>query len=289
MKYYKISNFYPYWFILPTALIFLTFFFIPTISSFYFSLTRWNFFGIKFIGFENYVQFFSEAELYSSVINTFIFACLSSGLKTILGLLLAVLLSSNIYFKNLLRPIVFFPAIVSTIGVAITFKALMDPWDGLINMSLLQIGITGPKWLTNPDLAIFSIMLVEVWKGVGIATLIFIAGIAAIPRDYYEAAEIDGANKTQQFFNITIPMVHQATTAVIILSFIGGLRTFDMVMAMTGGGPGFASEVLSSRIFRDYSQGFFGLSTAGSVILLFLVLFLIMPIIYLLNKKQVEQ
>ena len=204
-------------------------------------------------------------------------------------MLLAVLLSSNIYFKNLLRPIVFFPAIVSTVGVAITFKALMDPWDGLINMSLLQIGITGPKWLTNPDLAIFSIMLVEVWKGVGIATLIFIAGIAAIPRDYYEAAEIDGANKTQQFFNITIPMVHQATTAVIILSFIGGLRTFDMVMAMTGGGPGFASEVLSSRIFRDYSQGFFGLSTAGSVILLFLVLFLIMPIIYLLNKKQVEQ
>ena len=289
MKYIKISNFYPYWFLIPSGLIFLIFFFIPTISSFYFSLTRWNFFGIKFIGFENYHQFFSEAALYSSVINTLIFACLSCGLKVVLGLLLAVLLSSNIYFKGLLRPIVFFPAIVSTIGVAITFKALMDPWDGLINMYLLSIGIVGPKWLTNPDIAIFSIMLVEVWKGVGIATLIFIAGIAAIPRDYYEAAQIDGASNIQQFFNITVPMVHQATTAVIILSFIGGLRTFDMVMAMTGGGPGFASEVLSSRIYRDYSQGFFGLSTAGSVILLVLVLILIMPIIYFLNKRQVEQ
>jgi raffinose/stachyose/melibiose transport system permease protein len=155
MKYIKISNFYPYWFLIPSGLIFLIFFFIPTVSSFYFSLTRWNFFGIKFIGFENYYQFFSEAELYSSVINTLIFACLSCALKVVLGLLLAVLLSSNIYFKGLLRPIVFFPAIVSTIGVAITFKALMDPWDGLINMYLLNIGIVGPKWLTNPDIAIF--------------------------------------------------------------------------------------------------------------------------------------
>ena len=289
MKYFKISNFYPYWFLIPSSLIFLTFFFIPTISSFYFSLTRWNFFGIKFIGFENYYQFFSEAALYSSVINTLIFACLSSGLKVILGLLLAVLLSSNIYFKNFLRPMVFFPAIVSTIGIGVTFKAIMDPWDGLINMSLLHIGITGPEWTTNPDLAIFSIMLVEVWKGVGIATLIFIAGIAAIPRDYYEAAQIDGATKIQQFFKITVPMVHQATTVVIILSFIGGLRTFDMVMAMTGGGPGFASEVLSSSIFRNYAQGFFGLSTTGNVILLLLVLLLIIPIIYFLNKREIEQ
>ena len=193
---------YPYWFYIPAAIIYLIFFITPTIVSFYFSFTRWDLFTSTWIGLKNYVTFFNEQALIIGLRNTLIYAVMTSGLKVVIGLLLAVLLTSKIIARGYLRSAIFFPVLVSTIGVGLTFTVLMNPEQGLINKALGLVGIAGPGWLTNPSLAIFSIALVDVWKGVGLATVIFIAGIVSIPSDYYEAAEVDGASRANSFWHI---------------------------------------------------------------------------------------
>jgi raffinose/stachyose/melibiose transport system permease protein len=127
-----------------------------------------------------------------------------------------------------------------------------------------------------------------VWKGVGLATLIYIAGLVAIPRDYYEAARIDGADGFRSFWSITLPLVRPATTTVVILSLIGGLRSFDLIWATTNGGPGFSSDVIASVIFKQYQAGFYGLSTAGNVVLFLVVTGIVLPLFVWMNRRQAE-
>jgi raffinose/stachyose/melibiose transport system permease protein len=183
---------------------------------------------------------------------------------------------------------VFFPVLLSGIGVGIMFQVLMNPERGLINDTLGLVGIDGPGWLTNPSLALFSVALVDVWKGVGLATLIYIAGIVSIPNEYFEAAKMDGASATNRFFHIILPLARPATVTVIILSLIGGLRYFDLIWAMTRGGPGFSSDVIASVIYKQYQAGFYGLSTAGNVILFVLVCAVVVPLFWALNRKEVD-
>lgn len=277
---------YPGWFFLPAAIIYGVLFLLPTFASLYFSLTRWNLFSSTFIGLDNFAQFLREPFLIKGLINTVIYAVVTSGLKVVLGLLLAVLLTSQIAARGYLRSVVFFPVLVSTVGVGITFTVLMHPTQGMINEGLALLGIDGPGWLVDPNLALFSVALVDVWKGVGLATVIYIAGIVAIPKDYYEAARIDGATPFQNFIYITLPLCRPATVTVVILSFIGGLRTFDLIWAMTRGGPGFASDTVASVIYKQYQAGFYGLSTAGNVVLFILIAILVVPLTMLLNRRE---
>lgn len=277
---------YPGWFFMPAAIIYGVLFLVPTFASLYFSLTRWNLFSSSFIGLDNFAQFFREPFLVQGLLNTVIYAVVTSGLKVVLGLLLAVLLTSQIQARGYLRSVVFFPVLVSTVGVGITFTVLMHPTQGMINEALALIGIKGPGWLVDPRLALFSVALVDVWKGVGLATVIYIAGIVAIPKDYYEAARIDGATKFQNFLYVTLPLCRPATVTVITLSFIGGLRTFDLIWAMTRGGPGFASDTIASVIYKQYQAGFYGLSTAGNVVLFVLIGILVVPLTMFLNRRE---
>ncbi len=280
---------YPLWFYLPAGVVYGVLFIVPTIASFYFAFTRWSIARTEFIGFENFALFFSEPYLFQGLINTFIYGLLTSGLKVVLGLLLAVFLTSQIIARGYLRSVVFFPTLVSTVGVGITFTVLMDPEEGLINRALAVVGIAGPGWLTDPDLALISVALVDVWKGVGLATLIYIAGVVAIPQEYFEAARVDGASGFQNLRYITLPLLRPATATVIVLSLIGGLRSFDLIWAMTQGGPGFTSDVVASVIFKQYQAGFWGLSSAGNVVLFLLVAALMVPLYWKLNRKEVEQ
>lgn len=279
---------YPYWFHVPGLTIYIVLFLLPTAAAFFFSMTRWDLFEWTWIGFDNYEQFFKEPFLVEGMTHTLIYAVLTSISKTILGLLLAVLLTSGLAFQGFLRSTVFFPVLVSTIGVGIAFAEMMHPTKGTINVALSAIGIDGPGWLVDPDLALYTVILVDIWKGVGLATLIYIAGLASISPEYYEAARIDGATRVQQFWRVTVPLVRPATVTVVILSLIGGLRSFDIVWAMTRGGPGFASDVIASVIFKQYQAGFYGLSTAGSVILFLMVALIIMPLSGWLNRKEVD-
>lgn len=280
---------YPYWFVLPAAVVFSVLFLAPTFASFWFSLTRWDLFSAEFIGLENYRQFLREPFLIQGTVNTLIYAIATSATKSVLGLLLAVLLTSGIWAQGFLRTVVFFPVLVSTIGIGITFAVLMHPTNGMINVALNAIGLPGPGWLTDPSLALYSVILVDLWKGVGLATLIYIAGLATISQDYYEAARIDGATRTQMFFRVTVPLVRPATvTTVVTLSLIGGLRSFDLIWAMTRGGPGFSSDVLASVIYKQYQAGFYGLSTAGNVILFLLIALIILPLTAWFNRREVD-
>lgn len=278
---------YPNWFYVPAALVFGIFFLVPTVLAFYFSLTRWSLFDATFIGFQNYIDFAGDPQLMGGLRNTIIYAVMTSGLKVIISLPLAMLLTSSIRLKALFRGIIFFPVLVSTIAVGITFAVLMQPSFGLINTALGVIGLTGPDWLGNPSLALYSVALVDVWKGIGIATVIFIAGILSIPLDYYDAARLEGGTWVK-FRHVILPLSRNATFTVIILSFIGGLRSFDLIWAMTHGGPGFASDVLTSVIYKEYQAGFYGLSTAGNVILFVLVTIIVYPLMRFFNRLELE-
>jgi raffinose/stachyose/melibiose transport system permease protein len=283
------TSHYPLWFYIPAAIVFLALFVVPTGMSFFFALTRWTLFDWEFIGLDNFRSFLSEPQLAKSLVNTGIYAVVTSGLKVIIGMGLGVLLTSQIIARGFLRSVVFFPVLVSTIGVGITFQVLMDPFNGLINETLATFGVTGPAWLTDPQWALLSVALVDVWKGVGLATVIYIAGIVAIPREYYEAADLDGANSWQKFKSIILPLSWPATSTVIILSFIGGLRSFDLIWAMTKGGPGFTTEVVASAIYKQYQAGFYGLSTAGNVILFLTIALIVMPLSHFLTRRGVDQ
>ena len=278
---------YPHWFYLPAGLVFLVFFFVPTALAFYFSLTRWTLFDATFIGLDNYETFLSDPRLMAGLRNTMIYAVLTSGLKVLISLPLAMLLTSSIKLKGLFRGIIFFPVLVSTVAVGITFGALMQPSLGVINTALKALGLAGPDWLGNPDLALYSVVLVDVWKGIGIAMVIFMAGILSIPEEYFDAARLEGGTWVK-FRHVILPLARNATFTVILLSFIGGLRTFDLIWTMTRGGPGFASDVLTSVIYKEYQAGFYGLSTAGNVVLFILVTFFVYPLMRFFNRQELE-
>jgi len=267
--------------------VFGVFFIVPTALSFYFSLTRWTLFDSTFIGLDNYRTFVSDPQLLAGLRNTIIYAVLTSGFKVIISLPLAMLLTANIRLKGLLRSTVFFPTLVSIVAIGITFSTLMQPSIGLINTALGAIGLPQPNWLGDPKLALYSVILVDIWQGLGIATVIFIAGILSIPMDYFEAARLEGGTWVK-FRHVIIPMARNATFTVILLSFIGGLRRFDLIWTMTRGGPGFASDVLTSVIYKEYQAGFYGLSTAGNVVLFLLVTAIVYPLMRFFNRKEIE-
>ncbi|MCU1422014.1 MAG: transporter [Microbacteriaceae bacterium] len=284
----RARSIYPSWFYIPAIALYVVFFAVPTFASFYFSLTRWSLFDSTFIGFDNFVQFFQNPQLINGFIHTFEYGFITSAAKVVIGLALALLLTSPVIGRGYLRAVVFFPAIVSTIGVGFVFKSLLDPFHGVVNALLGAVGLPQPGWLTDPNLALFTIAGIDVWKGVGIATLIFMAGIVAIPQEYYEAARMDGASAWSLFKSITLPLSRPAMGTVIILSLIGGLRSFDIIWATTNGGPGFASDVIASVIYKEYQAGFFGLSTAGNVVLFLVVTAIMVPVSLFINRREVE-
>ena len=278
---------YPLWFYIPGGLIYLTLFIVPTLFSFYFAFTRWTLFKATFIGFDNFVLFFQDPGLIGSLTNTLIYGFTTSAAKVVLGMLLAVVLSAPIIARGYLRSVTFFPVLVSTVGVGITFQVLLNPFHGVVNAVITSIThADGPGWLTDPHIALLSVAAIDVWKGIGLATLIYIAGIAAIPSEYFEAARVDGASAWQMFRTITLPLSFPATSTVILLSLIGGLRSFDLIWTTTQGGPGFSSDVVASVIYKEYQAGFYGLSTAGNVILFIVVTAIIYPLSRWLNSRE---
>ena len=279
---------YPYWFYVPVGIVFLVIFVVPTAMAFFYSLTRWTLFDWEYVGLANFRQFLDEPALTNALRNTLIYAVVTSGLKVVLGMALGVLVTSRIKLRGTMRSIVFFPVLVSTVAVGITFKVLMHPTDGLINKTIDVLGFTGPQWLTDPQIALLSVALVDVWKGVGLAMVIYIAGILSIPPELNESVSVDGGGAWARFRYVTLPLSKPATFTVILLSFISGLRTFDLIWTMTRGGPGFTTDVIASTIYKQYQAGFYGLSTAGNVILFVLVAALVFPLNWFLRRRELS-
>ncbi len=282
----KIKKRYSGWFLAPTMIVFITLFIIPLVISFYFSLTVWSFTDVTFVGLENFRMFLKDKALSHSLMNTFLYSFTTCGIKVVLGFLLAVYLTGNIRLKRTLRSLVFFPHLVSSVAVGITFTALMHPSKGLINQVIRWFGGSSVNWLGDPSIALFSIIGTDVWKGLGGATVIIISGIQAIDRTYYEAAEVDGARSSQLLRYITMPLCRPAMNSVIILALVSGMKSFDLIKAMTEGGPGTSTEVIALSVYKQFAAGYYGLSTAGNVIMLIMIGFIAYPLQKFLISRE---
>lgn len=279
---------YPTWFAAPGLIIYVIIFAIPTFSSFYFALTKWNLRTSEFIGFQNFKTFFTMANTSSALRNTAIYAFSTCGLKVVIALFLAqYICNSRAKHKEYIKTMYYLPSLLGNVAVAMAFESILDK-NGILNQLLLNLGFEQIKFLTDSKYALFSCIMVDVWKGIGTALLIYISGISAIPRDYYDAAAIDGANSFTSFFKITIPLLVPTINSVLTLSLIGGLRTYELMYTMTEGGPGFATELLGSAIYKLFSRGSYGLATAGYVVMFIVVSCIVFPLNSWVAKREAE-
>lgn len=278
---------YPIWLAAPGLITYIIIFIIPTFASFYFSMTIWNLKEARFVGLENFITFFSMTNTRTALINTAIFALVTCSVKIILGLLLAQYICSGIKSGNYLKIVIFFPYLLGNVVVALAFRAILEP-AGTVNQFLQLIGLDAVRWLTDKRFALMTCIVADIWKGIGTVTIILIAGICAIPKSYYEAAAIDGASPWRAFRKITLPLLIPSFNTVLTLCLIGGLRSYDLVQALTGGGPGYSSEVLGTVIYKLFARGSYGLATAGNVILFIIVAFIVFPINSYVAKREVD-
>lgn len=264
---------YPFYFIAAPLALYLVFFIVPSFSGVVYSFTDWSSYSdeVNFVGFENFAIILSPDENYLLFIwNTLVFTFWTIIIKTLFGLALAVLLNQGVrWFVNYYRVLIYMPVILPTLVVALVFRSILNPASGLLNDTLRFVGldVLALPWLTDPKIALYSVIAVDSWKGIGYIMVILLAGLQAISKDYYEAAKIDGAGEWDQFRYITIPMLMPSLMIVTVLNALYGLRVFDIVYALTNGGPGYATEVLSTEIFKAFSKGQFGLGTAISSVL----------------------
>jgi len=264
-----------YLLITPNFLIILLFTVIPVFFSLYMSLTDWNILSTpNFIGFENYQNIFSDKLAQETFFNTFYFTVVSVPINAFLTLLLAVLLNQKIKGITFFRTAFYLPVISASVAVSLMFMWILAN-NGLMNQILGSLGVEPVRWLTNPNIALNSVIGVTIWKGLGLNMIIFLAALQDIPKELLEAASIDGANRIQQFFKITVPLLSPVIFFVTITGVIGSFQSFDLVYNMTKGGPGHATTVIGYYIWKqafDYLRMGYGAALAYIVFVAILVL-----------------
>ena len=281
---------YPLFFTAPALTLYLLFAVGPVVAGVAYAFTDWSVYNksINYIGLANFKEIFSVDEFYLFYLkNTLIFTVLTVVFKTLIALALALLLNGAIkHLVSFYRVMIFLPAVLPTLIVGLVFKSILHPSDGMLNSVLDTVGLDGltQRWLVDPTIAMYSVIAVDTWKGIGYIMVILLAGLQTIPREYYEAAEVDGASVWQKLLHITIPMLMPALAVVTVLNVLHGLRVFDIVYALTNGGPGFATEVAYTAIFKSYSQGYYGLGTAFSTVLLAILLIVGVVVVRLLDR-----
>ncbi len=266
----KASRVYTGWFLVPAVAIYTVLFVVPVIMGLAYSLTNWNSMSdvVKFVGLKNFKEVFALNSPYLRNLSiTLVFTVFTIVLKGACGLGLALMLNEKIRSKNVLRGIFFLPNTLSPLIIGIVFVSMLNP-TGVVNAFLRAIGLDAlaRSWLVDPNMVLASTIAVESWRMIGWNMVILLAGLQAIPLDYYEAAALDGASYWVQFFKITVPFLVPALTITTVLNAIHGLKTFDLIFALTGGGPGSLTEVLNIAVFREFSMGRYGMATALGVV-----------------------
>ncbi|RED76416.1 carbohydrate ABC transporter permease [Cohnella phaseoli] len=285
---------YPFYFGVATLVVYSIFFVVPGIMGIYYSFTDWNSYTdeIHFVGFDNLAKIFSgEAKYLSYIENTLVFTISTVVLKTALGLLFAIMLNDGIRAKGFHRVMLFMPSIVPMLVVGLIFKSVLNPATGLLNESLRAIGLEfmTQKWLTDLNWAFKSIIAVDIWKGVGYIMIILLAGLQSIDKTYYEAAAIDGANFWQKLMRITIPLIIPALVVTTVLNLLHGLKVFEAVYVLTNGGPGYATDVMYTAIFKEFSTGNYGMGTALSSVLFVVMTVLGYFVVRLMSREGNER
>ena len=267
-----------YLFILPIYIGFIVFILLPIIRAAGISFTRFDVLaGSEFIGLENYKQMLSDMRLRKVYGNTAVFTIFAVFFNTGIGLLLAVLLNQKMptAVRNLFRSIYFFPILVAHTYIATIWQYLYQQDTGIINYYLSFLGIDPIPWLSSSKMVMVSIIIMDVWKNTGFAMLIFLAGLQNIPQDYYEAAELDGANDFQRFFRITLPLLSPTIFFIVVIFMIGALQVFDTIIVLTQGGPGDSSRSIVMYIYEQAFQRFdMGYASALSMTLFAIIMLL---------------
>ncbi len=221
--------------------------------------------------------------------NTGVFVSLSVAAHMVLGMAVALVLNSALPAKLLFRLIALLPWVVPDVVAGIIWKWMYDPIYGALNDILLKIGLIGTpiEWLSNPKIALFSVILVNLWRGFPFVMLILLAGLQAIPQQLYEAAAIDGATKVQSFFHITIPGLKKMIVVALALDIVWEVRRFGLIQAMTRGGPGVLTEVLSTYTYKQYFQFFrFEYASAIAVVMTIVLLAVSLPYIWMISQEE---
>ncbi|GGP16398.1 carbohydrate ABC transporter permease [Oceanobacillus neutriphilus] len=281
------------WFVLPALLIYVVYTLYPIIATFNYSLLDWNgASGIsEFVGIQNYINLFADSSFWQALENNMLLVVVSVFIQIPLGLVMALVLFSDVYGKRLLNVVFFLPYLMSTIAIGLLWVYLYSPESGPINKIATFLGLGDFEWLGNADLAMLAVLIVIIWQFSPFYMILFKAAIVGIPEELYEAAKIDGASSTQQFFFVTFPALIPTIVSSSVLAVVGSLKSFDIIYIMTGGGPGNATEILGTYM---YKQGFVNLnmgyaSTIAAVmfIIAFIAVVIIQLIDYLRKKKGV--
>lgn len=244
----------------PFMILYVVFLAFPILAAFVLSFTSFglkdlsNPIGATFVGVDNYAALLGDETFWQSLFNTFYFVVIGVPLTLAIGLVIATALNRGISrFRTAFRVGYYLPVITSIVAIAVVWRFLLNPDVGLINMMLAGVGVTGPAWLADPTFAMPSIIAMAVWRNLGFAMIVFLAGLQAIPSSLYEAAAIDGAGSRQSFRFITIPMLRPTILFMTVITTIGYLQLFEEPFVMTGGGP--LDSTLSVTMYM-YQQGF---------------------------------
>ncbi|MDE2747948.1 MAG: sugar ABC transporter permease [Chloroflexota bacterium] len=280
-----------YMFILPTYIGFSIFILYPLIESVRISFQEFSLLrGSTYVGLENYVQMFADARLRIAYINTIIFTLFAVFFNAGIGLILAVMLNRRlpILMRNLYRSVFFFPVLIAHTYIAVIWRFLYQQDTGVINYYLGVFGVEPIPWLSNAHWAMAAIIILDVWKNTGFAMLVFLAGLQSIPNEYYEAAQLDGANERQLFFRITIPLLSPTIFFILVIFMIGALQVFDTIIVLTQGGPGDATRSVVLYVyeiaFRTFNMGY----AAAVSMTLFAIILILTALQFWISRRWVH-
>ncbi|RXW46605.1 sugar ABC transporter permease [Enterococcus faecium] len=279
------------WTLSPTALGLILLNIWPAIQTAILSFQKTVGFGdTEWVGLRNYQKMFADGEVFQSLLNTLIYAVVSIPSIVVLSLLVAVLMNRKVKGLSIYRTIYFLPVVAAPSAVAMIWRWMFNNDYGLINNMLAKIGLDGPAWLTDPSIAIYSIIIVGVWSAIGYNMVLLLAGLQEIPKDYYEAAEIDGASPIQQFFNITLPLVTPTLFFVVVTTVINAFQVFDVIFMMIT--PNSTAMFKSQSLTYLFYKHSFILNDKGygsAIVMFLLVIILIITAIQMkLQKKWVN-
>ncbi|WP_460628599.1 carbohydrate ABC transporter permease [Intrasporangium mesophilum] len=270
-------------FVGPGLALFITFVVWPILKAVQFSVYKWKGFGplVDFVGFKNYASVLQNEVFTDALRHNLVIVVLSVAIQLPLGLAIALLLNRNIRGRGLLRTIIFVPYVLAEVVAGVVWFQLLQPQYGVVDTIMRAIGLEGPEegWLGTPDFALWTVMAVLTWKYLGLAVILFLAGLQSVPEELFEAAEIDGASWWQVQTRITIPLLGPTIRTWVFLSMIGSLQLFDMVWILTGGGPANSTTTMATFLITEGTKRQnYGIAAAASVVLF--VVALVMAVLY---------
>ena len=264
-----------WWWAAPAVLLMVALIYATTVSGAFYAFTNWIGIGdYDFVGLDNFRRIFQTDELVGSLINTLILAFGFLVFTNIFGLLFALALNRTLKTRFLLRTLLFMPVVIAPIAVSYMWKFIFA-FNGPLNQTLAAVGLDSWKqdWLADPTLALIAVLVVMVWQSIGFTMVVYLAGLATVPVELEEAAALDGAGVFRRFFSITLPMIQPSVAIATTLTLLQGLRVFDQVLALTGGGPSGATQTLGTEVYQQtFVFGRYGFGTALALMLSVLIL-----------------